>query len=674
MKHERMTFALCSSAVLIGSVISFACAMCLVEAFGLFCDPKHLIFLCCAVCGAAAMVMSVRHSGIFTLCVFVLYFACLIWKGNAVFTGAQTLLYRVTEAYAACFENVPILGVPGGDVQWILYAIVFPLAWLCVWTVCREGHTFFVVLACAPVFVLCLMIVDLAPILWLVLLTAAIMLLLLSGGARVHSASAGGRLIWILVLPVTALVTALLVLSPVESYVRSDWASRLQSVAEAGFDLELWTNKVVTAVGSHWSGELEKVDLSKVGPQSKTGVYVLQYQSDVPIEYLRGNSLGYYGENTWERVELPVSMPVEQTQLIRPSSAYSTVLIETVVGEPKLYTAYYPTAVPENGIAVDDAYLKAPGRVRGYAVHISESAMPQPSEAYDAFVQEAYLQLPEELRERLTAYLGDNGLTDASPQTIADHVKSSCVYDLDTPAVPRGKDLAWYFLTESHQGYCVHFATATVLLLRSAGIPARYVTGYAVDGPAGQWNKVTQDDAHAWVEVYADGGGWVPVDPTPADESVQVPDVEPDREEETSVDTEPSISPNLPPSSSLPSEDDTPKRQGNALWWMLLPGSFVLVFLRRIAIVYCRRQYWKRQHPNKKALLLFERVARLYRAQGIAVPEQWIALAEKAKFSRHTITAEELQELSQVVQEQIDRLKQRSFLRTLWYRFGAILY
>ena len=650
--------------------------MCLVEAFGLSCDPKYLILVCCAVCGVAAMVMSAKHSGIFSLCAFVLYFAYLIWKGSAVFAGAQTLLYHVTEAYALCFENVSVWGMPGGDVRWLLYAIEFPLAWLCVWTVCREGYTFFVILACAPVFVLCLMVVDLAPILWLVLLTAAIVILLLSGSARIHSAGAGGRLVWWLVVPVTALVTLLMVLSPVENYVRSDWASRLQSAAEAGFDLNLWTNKIVTAVGSHWSGELEKVDLSKVGPQSKTGVYVLQYQSDVPIRYLRGGSLGYYGENTWERVELPVSLAVEHTQLIRPSSSYSTVLIETAVGEPKFYTAYHPTAVPDDGIAVDDAYLKNPNRTRGYAVRFFESGTPQISEAYKAFVQETYLQIPEKLRQSLADYLQTYDLIGASPQTIADHVKASGVYELDTPAVPNGEDLVLYFLTQSHQGYCVHFASATVLLMRSAGIPARYVSGYAVRGPAGQWNKVTEDDAHAWVEVYVDGAGWIPVDPTPADGDAHVPDVEPGREEPP-VDTEPVATPDLPAehsSTSVPSAPDASTQKGRALWWLFLPGILLLVLLRRAAVVYCRRYHWKRQQPNKKALLLFDRLTHLCKAQGTAVSERWICLAEKAKFSQHTVTEEELLELSRAVQEHIVRLKQRPFLHTLWHRFGPVLY
>ena len=673
MKRERMTFALCSSAVLLGSVISFACVMCLVEAFGLTCDPKRLIFLCCAVCGIAAMAMSIGHSGIFGLCVFVAYFACLIWKGSAVFAGVQTLLYHVTEAYAACFENVSILGMPGGDVQWLLYAIVFPLAWLCVWTVCREGHTFFVALACAPVLVLCLMVVDLAPVLWLVLLTAALLILLLSSSARLHSASAGGRLVWWLVIPVTALVTALMLLSPVESYVRSDWSSRLQQTAEEGFDLRLWTSKVTTAVGSHWSGELERVDLSKVGPQSKTGVYVLQYQSDVPIKYLRGNSLGYYGENTWERVELPEAMTVEQIQIIRPSSLYDTVFVETAVGEPKFYTAYHPAFLPEHGIAVDDAYLKNPNRVRGYAVRFSENSAPQISAEYEAFVHEAYLQIPEGMRQALADYLQAHALIGASPETIAEHVRASGVYDLDTPAVPNGEDLVLYFLTQSHQGYCVHFASAAVLLMRSAGIPARYVSGYAVYGPEGQWNEVTEDDAHAWVEAYVDGAGWMPVDPTPADDGVQVPEVEPSGEEPP-VDTEPSVTPDLPAEPSAPSLTDPPQSGETALWWLLLPGALLLVFLRRFAIVYCRRYYWEHQAPNKKTLLSFDRLTRLYRAQGAAVPEQWICLAEKAKFSHHTVTEEELHDLTQAVREQVGCLKQRPFLRTLWYRFGPVLY
>ncbi len=74
------------------------------------------------------------------------------------------------------------------------------------------------------------------------------------------------------------------------------------------------------------------------------------------------------------------------------------------------------------------------------------------------------------------------------------------------------------FLFTSKQGFCEHYASAFVFLMRAAHIPARVVTGYQ----GGEFNKVgnyyivRQSDAHAWAEVWLDGQGWVRVDPTAA--------------------------------------------------------------------------------------------------------------------------------------------------------------
>jgi transglutaminase-like putative cysteine protease len=75
-----------------------------------------------------------------------------------------------------------------------------------------------------------------------------------------------------------------------------------------------------------------------------------------------------------------------------------------------------------------------------------------------------------------------------------------------------------YFLTNSLCGHCEYFATATVLLLREAGIPARYVTGYAVQETErhGDTYLVRARDAHAWALAYrSDTGLWEQVDTTP---------------------------------------------------------------------------------------------------------------------------------------------------------------
>ncbi len=72
-----------------------------------------------------------------------------------------------------------------------------------------------------------------------------------------------------------------------------------------------------------------------------------------------------------------------------------------------------------------------------------------------------------------------------------------------------------YFLLEGREGYCTHFATAFVLLARVQGMPARYVQGFCVPMKGKDEVSVYGDMAHAWPEVYFDGVGWIPFEPTP---------------------------------------------------------------------------------------------------------------------------------------------------------------
>jgi transglutaminase-like putative cysteine protease len=72
------------------------------------------------------------------------------------------------------------------------------------------------------------------------------------------------------------------------------------------------------------------------------------------------------------------------------------------------------------------------------------------------------------------------------------------------------------FLFNTRRGFCGHFASAFAMLMRAGGVPARVVTGYQ----GGEWNPIggylliRRSDAHAWVEIWEDGRGWVRVDPT----------------------------------------------------------------------------------------------------------------------------------------------------------------
>jgi transglutaminase-like putative cysteine protease len=89
-------------------------------------------------------------------------------------------------------------------------------------------------------------------------------------------------------------------------------------------------------------------------------------------------------------------------------------------------------------------------------------------------------------------------------------------YDLGIPPDPEGVDAVDHFLFETRRGFCEHIASAMVLLLRAAGVPARFVVGFGPGdrNPLTGYFDVRESDAHAWVEVVYPGIGWMPYDPT----------------------------------------------------------------------------------------------------------------------------------------------------------------
>lgn len=95
-------------------------------------------------------------------------------------------------------------------------------------------------------------------------------------------------------------------------------------------------------------------------------------------------------------------------------------------------------------------------------------------------------------------------------------IRSDFGYTLATPLL--GRNSVDEFLFEQKAGYCEHFSSAFVVLMRAAGIPARVVTGYVggYRNPLGNYWQVRRSDAHAWAEVWLAGRGWVRMDPTAA--------------------------------------------------------------------------------------------------------------------------------------------------------------
>jgi transglutaminase-like putative cysteine protease len=139
---------------------------------------------------------------------------------------------------------------------------------------------------------------------------------------------------------------------------------------------------------------------------------------------------------------------------------------------------------------------------------------------YPSFVARSYLQLPSGLPQSLRAL--SRSLTGPAPTpydkavAVRDYLVSF-PYSLEVHAPPAGRDAVEFFLFGQKAGYCDYYASAMAVLLRAAGVPARYVVGFA----PGEWSsrkglfEVRELHYHSWAEVYFPGYGWVEFEPTP---------------------------------------------------------------------------------------------------------------------------------------------------------------
>lgn len=154
----------------------------------------------------------------------------------------------------------------------------------------------------------------------------------------------------------------------------------------------------------------------------------------------------------------------------------------------------------------DDAFLR-----------LEQLTASVPDAQYDR-LYERYTQLPDKLpvEVRETADIITAGLESPYEQARAIEVwlNENCTYTLSPESVPNGADFVAHFL-ETREGYCVYYASAMAVMARCAGLPSRYVTGFALERNPGITNgyEATEKTAHAWAEIYFRGIGWMEFDP-----------------------------------------------------------------------------------------------------------------------------------------------------------------
>ena len=148
---------------------------------------------------------------------------------------------------------------------------------------------------------------------------------------------------------------------------------------------------------------------------------------------------------------------------------------------------------------------------------------------YRAFVNDTYLDIDEKTRDEVNEVFFRNFDTESEKigvYGITSRIRAvlSLATDyIEEPKKPDDKDFIGWFLGSYRKGNSVYYATTAVMAYRAAGVPARYAEGYIVSeadvknmtDSGARKIKLTGKNAHAWVEIYRDGIGWVSVDVTP---------------------------------------------------------------------------------------------------------------------------------------------------------------
>lgn len=328
--------------------------------------------------------------------------------------------------------------------------------------------------------------------------------------------------------------------------------------------------------------------VSNVRPDFETDIKVTFAPYTYDTVYLKSFTGNYYQANTWyshtyteERVFLSGNDIQTFDHLYMPTSeAKGKMTVENVDLVYSLPLLPYYSVTEQETIPLGESLTVS------YSPHVGTEypkMYDELPEAYDTYIHEKCLYVPETIRAELADYcieaeftgIATSTFTEPAPGTVTEsydpvtgelisnasfeeinayrlalanevyaHFIKDFSYTMAPGSTPYNKDYVEYFLTTQKRGFCAHFASSAVMLLRTMGVPARYVEGYCIPATliaddakpvAGEstadWYsgpselseqgvislEVNDSYAHAWIEIYLEGYGFVPFEVTPAD-------------------------------------------------------------------------------------------------------------------------------------------------------------
>ncbi len=312
--------------------------------------------------------------------------------------------------------------------------------------------------------------------------------------------------------------------------VKTDRRTLLRAVAKDEYTGRSWRDtsnaKRYLYVNPRWSALRQSVFLEELPPASVQRASTLLDQHAVTVQMQ---------DSATSTVPVPAYLRTfsAQSDMVAYFNASSELFITRDLARGDRYTAFAP--IVEGGDSALGSLI---------------SAAPKGADKYYQDALDKYTDLPAHLEQKVFEDLNNivSGYNTPYDQACAimRHLKRYYRYTLEPSTPPENQDFVTYFLYVSKEGYCTYYASAMTVLCRMAGLPARYVEGFIAKPSTDGFAYVTGQDAHAWTEVYFEGFGWVPFDPTPTqdDQDSEPPMSEP----------EPQPTPTPPP----PEQQDAP--------------------------------------------------------------------------------------------------------------------
>lgn len=712
----------CLVSVLLATCLSAAAVGCMVTGLKLPVEDLHAIVMVCFVCSAIASFCYRFRFGGWALRLITVagiwWFFQDLERFAILLEQARVAANRITKLWNNAYGWHVISLRAQRICDWPMMIIGGFLAIATSRTVCRQKRSVFPILTAMAPFSCCLVVNDTVPEQpWLFLFLLAVAVLSLTDWLRRKNLHQSLELTAYSTAAVAVVLMALFALCPQETYVNRTGKLQghlLNLAQELPATMKEWGQTVITH--DIQTVQPQRENLSNLGDRIERSYTVLEVTTNYDgILYLRGQDFDSYDGKAWTATRNRSEDFSARTDGLWEEDSH-TVTVTTRTVKDVRYVPYYPQAATAfvGGKLENQGNLRTYSVIRRQPVENWEELWESLSSIHGSEDEEVYItaidspaadtmryrNLPLDTQERAKEILSNILGSEYQPisekaEAIRDYVQKSASYSLTPDKMPADSaDFALWFLEEADRGYCIHFATAATVLLRAAGIDARYVTGYVAKTVPGKTVSVPASQAHAWVEYFEPAlGVWMVLEPTPPDFLLDAPELS-ETQQTTEATQPPATRPTLPEQTkpTLPEEseqnvlDDVVRHEDDKGLGIMKTLAQLLKKLLTLALVLgvIWGQYRLRlgltmkrcshPDPNTRALNLWRDTVKLCRIRKQEPPEALEMLAQKAKFSQYDLSEAELAEFTAFGKQCRKEFRAKPWYAQALYRIVFALY